>query len=817
MYDFDPRSMSRVGCFLVCLVLGIGVTGALPAPAGYGGYPKNVVLAVDCDLDSTVSGERRQSIQGLCLSAGEAGDLSGVTIDYPLDESIFPPEILSPTFLWHDSTDSVDGWLVDITFSDAPCHLHILVPGMPPPEGDVDPLAISSSNEIYRGTPYQQSAKAWKPDATIWSAIKRYSHGGTASVTFSGYRNASPATAVSHGRMSLGTSRDPVGAPIFYRDVPLAPSKPLDAPASAIGLERLIMPLDKGALPLIKWRLRDISRPESRVMLTDMPTCANCHSFSADGKTMGMDIDGPEGDKGAYAIAPTEKEMMIEPGEIITWNSFPEKIENHKTLGFLSRIRPDGQFAVTTVNEALYVANFLDYKFGQVFYPTRGILAYYNRATKEMKALPGADDPDYVHTDPVWTPDGKTLVFARAAAKDPYPEGRPIAKYAGDPKETPIQYNLYRMPFNEGRGGKPEPIAGASFNGMSNTFPKVSPDGKWVVFTQCKNGQLMRPDGLLWIVPLAGGEARLMRCNTSLMNSWHTFSPNGRWMAFSSKSNTPYTQMFLTHIDADGNDSPAILLENSTASNRAVNLPEFVNIDYDEFVSIGVPAVEHYRHYRVGNKLAVKGQHEEAVTEFTQALETASESRIHDSLAKSLLNLGQTDQALGHIYASLKINPYNFEMQTNAAFILTEQGDLDEALKHLNVAVRIHPRHAQGWYNRGTLYLITRKYRPAVVDYTEALRLQPRYPDALDGRGSVLQATGDLEGALADFDESIRIKPYSLKPWYLRAKARMESGNLDGARDDLNKALEMVPPGSPRRAEIERLRDQVRALIDKSS
>ncbi len=69
-----------------------------------------------------------------------------------------------------------------------------------------------------------------------------------------------------------------------------------------------------------------------------------------------------------------------------------------------------------------------------------------------------------------------------------------------------------------------------------------------------------------------------MRCNTPLMNSWHSFSPNGRWMVFSSKSRSPYTQMFLTHLDENGNDTPPILIENSTAANRAVNIPEFVNI-----------------------------------------------------------------------------------------------------------------------------------------------------------------------------------------------------------------------------------------------
>jgi Tol biopolymer transport system component len=161
---------------------------------------------------------------------------------------------------------------------------------------------------------------------------------------------------------------------------------------------------------------------------------------------------------------------------------------------------------------------------------------------------------------------------------------------ANDANETQIQYDLYRIPFNEGKGGRAERIEGASGNGMSNTFPRISPDGKWVVFVECGNGQLMRPDSQLYIVPFAGGEARRMRANTSRMNSWHSFSPNGRWMVFASKARSAYTQMYLTHIDAEGNDSPAIIIDNATAANRAVNLPEFVNIGVDgiEYIEVHV-------------------------------------------------------------------------------------------------------------------------------------------------------------------------------------------------------------------------------------
>jgi Tol biopolymer transport system component len=113
---------------------------------------------------------------------------------------------------------------------------------------------------------------------------------------------------------------------------------------------------------------------------------------------------------------------------------------------------------------------------------------------------------------------------------------------------------------------------------MSNNFPKVSPDGKWIIFVQCKNGLLMRPDSKLYIVPFEGGVARPLQSNLPVMNSWHTFSPNGHWLAFSSKSPSLYTHLYLTHIDSEGNASPPVVVEDATASNRAVNIPEFVNL-----------------------------------------------------------------------------------------------------------------------------------------------------------------------------------------------------------------------------------------------
>ncbi|MGB7720559.1 MAG: hypothetical protein WBL65_11705, partial [Bryobacteraceae bacterium] len=441
-----------------------------------------------------------------------------IVIDYPAGGSIFPPDMAAPTFLWRDAAPGAVSWQIDVSFADGSAAIHVAAKGERMHIGEIDPRCVAPTNRPPKLTPQQAAARTWIPDPATWAAIKKHSVAGAATVTISGFAAGNARQPVSRGHMQLNTSADPVGAPIFYRDVPLMPSK------TEMGV---IKPLDTRAVPLIAWRLRDVAQTRSRVLLEDMHTCANCHSFSRDGKTLGMDLDGPANDKSLYALVPVQQKMTIRNEDVISWTSFRGELGSQLREGFMSQVSPDGRRVVTTIkppgtqgSQFYYVANFEDYRFLQVFYPTRGILVWYDRDTRKLQTLPGADDPRYVQTNAVWSPDGKYLVFARAEAKDPFPADGKMAAYANDPAEVPIQYDLYRIPFNGGKGGQPEPIAGASRNGMSNSFPKISPDGRWLVFVQAHNGLLMRPDSQLYIVPAAGGQARRMTCNTPLMNSW---------------------------------------------------------------------------------------------------------------------------------------------------------------------------------------------------------------------------------------------------------------------------------------------------------
>ncbi|MFY9854279.1 MAG: hypothetical protein WAK26_10440, partial [Terracidiphilus sp.] len=542
-----------------------------------------------------------------------------ITVDYPEDGSIFPREITPPTFLWHDASTGASTWTIVVDFDDGSPGLHVSSAGERMRIGEIDPRCVSPSNEAPTLTPLQATAHTWKPDAVTWETIKLRSRERPATVTISGFQTGQLDRALSTGTVTITTSKDPVDAPIFYRDVPLIPSKTQTG---------IIQPLAKQDLPLLAWRLRNIAQPNSRLLLTGLHTCANCHSFSADGKTLGMDLDGPSNDKGLYALASVKPQMSIRNQDVISWSSIKDRTASRSRIGFMSQVSPDGKYVLTMLRgqkaelpNSYFVVNFTDYRFLQVFYPTRGILAWYDRATGKKQPLPGADDPRYVHTDAVWSPDGKYIVFARAEARDPLSAGQKLPDHANSPDETQIRFDLYRMPFNDGKGGVPVPIEGASQNGMSNSFPKVSPDGRWIVFVKARNALLMRPDSQLYIVPFEGGVARRMRCNTPLMNSWHSFSPNGRWLVFSSKSRSPYTQMFLTHIDTNGDSSPPILIDNATAANRAVNIPEFVNIPADGMVKIDVPAAESYRLVDLASELTAKGRTDEAIAEWKKVIE----------------------------------------------------------------------------------------------------------------------------------------------------------------------------------------------------
>lgn len=364
---------------------------------------------------------------------------------------------------------------------------------------------------------------------------------------------------------------------------------------------------------------------------------------------------------------------------------------------------------------------------------------------------------------------------------------------------------------------------------MSNNFPKVSPDGKWIVFVQNRNGLLMRPDSRLFMVPFEGGKARLMTCNTPLMNSWHTFSPNGRWLAFSSKGRSAYTQLMLTHIDANGNDSPAILVENTTAANRAVNIPEFLNVAPDGLEKIDPVATEYYRLFNqaydlVGNKewdaalpvlreVVARGQDEavahyalaaalsatdheqEAVEEYRKACDLDPFKRASwlDHLAVAEANTGDMNGAIATWRKSLSRDPKSSGAEADLGTALFEIGEAKEGEEHLRKAIALDPKFADAHNHLGWELAKTGRLDEGIAELQQANAIRPKSSEYRVNLGYALQLRGDTAGAIAEYQKAVEFT--ESKDWRcldLLAQAYEKSGRFSDAVTSGQQALDLA-------------------------
>jgi len=651
-----------------------------------------------------------------------------LTMTYPFDNAVFPQEIVAPVFRWLAPESSAPEWLVTVRF---------------------DTAQIRFEHLVY--TP------SWRPSPQEWEVMKRHSVDGRALVSVVGRGFRDGAAALFQGTVALTTSRDPLTDSIFYREVILPFSDAVKDPSR------------------IRWRFGSIAADHAPpVVLENLPVCGNCHSFSADGKVLGMDVDYGN-DKGAYALTRVAKEMTLATSDIITWSDYKRDPDN-PTFGLLSQVSPDGRFVVSTVKDrSVFVAR-PDLAFSQLFFPVQGILAVYDSVAKTFSSLPGADDSAFVQSNPVWSPDGKSIVFARNRAHQ-LKNLRDKQKALLTPEEcnefvdghTLFKFDLYRIPFAGGKGGLAEPLAGASGNGMSNYFARFSPDGRWIVFCQSNSFMLLQPDSKLTILPATGGEARRLRSNTARMNSWHSWSSNSRWLVFASKANSPYTQLFVTHIDENGIDAPAVLLEHLAVPDRAANIPEFVAAPPDALVRINPRFVDDVSLWRSGMALMDAGDLAAAGTRFREALAiNPQNSKAHITLGNTLEAAGDDNEAMRHYGEAVRLDSASAVGHVNAGNIFLKRNDHARAIDEYQLALKIEPKNLYAHYNLGQSYLAKGKLVEALAHLVEAQRQSPDNATLCFLLGKVNERIGRRSEAVRFFKEALRIRPD-----YAEAKASL--------------------------------------------
>ena len=196
------------------------------------------------------------------------------------------------------------------------------------------------------------------------------------------------------------------------------------------------------------------------------------------------------------------------------------------------------------------------------------------------------NDANELEVFPAWAPDGKTLYYCSA-----HFEWKDSALTKVDEiikRSQEIKYNIYRKRFNPETMafGPRELVFSADSLNKSATLPRISPDGRYLMFALAEYGvfHIWHHDADLWLLDLQTGQARaLQEINSPDTESYHSWSSNGKWVVFSSRRDDgTYTRPFFAHIDNNGHGTKPFELPSADPDYhrqfmRCYNIPEFMH------------------------------------------------------------------------------------------------------------------------------------------------------------------------------------------------------------------------------------------------
>lgn len=244
--------------------------------------------------------------------------------------------------------------------------------------------------------------------------------------------------------------------------------------------------------------------------------CVNCHSFSANNpETMMLHVRGKNGgtiirtpDGGTRKVVPSHPDLP-DGATYPTWNR-------------------DGRHIAFSTNKVRQGFHTHGAKPIEVVDLSADIMVYDTQSGTAYTA-PQVSDTLHLETFPAWRPESDEIYFCRS--------GRGYESY---PSEDSIRYSLCKVSFDTGTHtfGEVETVFDAEGIGKSVSFPRFSPDGRWLMFTLSDYGNfsIWHPESALWLLDTADGSMRrLDEVSSDDVDSYHTWSSSGLWFVFSSK------------------------------------------------------------------------------------------------------------------------------------------------------------------------------------------------------------------------------------------------------------------------------------------
>jgi tetratricopeptide (TPR) repeat protein len=231
---------------------------------------------------------------------------------------------------------------------------------------------------------------------------------------------------------------------------------------------------------------------------------------------------------------------------------------------------------------------------------------------------------------------------------------------------------------------------------------------------------------------------------------------------------------------------------------RIVLKPLFLMIVFTGTLLIsGCPSKQDAAHVDRANAYAEKGQYDQAISEYTKAIE------LNPMYAKAYYNRGHTydkqdqhDEAISDFTEAIELNPMYAKAYNSLGAIYAEKGQYDQAISNCTKAIELNPKAAYAYRNRGYAYSKQDQYEEAISDYSKAIELNPKYAKAHYNRGVAYAEKGLYDKALSDYIKFIELSPQDpmfAEVYYIRGNIYAKKGQYDQAIADYTKAIELNP------------------------
>jgi WD40 repeat protein len=303
---------------------------------------------------------------------------------------------------------------------------------------------------------------------------------------------------------------------------------------------------------------KEISLLENQLLKNN---CINCHSFKQNnpGRFL-LHVRGSMG--GTYFVN----------GEEVIKTEL--KTQNMQSNAVYPSWHPAGRYVAFSSNKTVQAFYMRPEKNIEV-YDLSSSLVIYDIEKNELFACEDNDTVKYMETFPCWSPDGQYLYYCRT---DQVVDSFDFRQ---------VKYDLVRRSFDQVSGifGKTEVVFNALAINKSASFPCISPDGKYLVFTLHDYGtfSIWHKEADLYLLNLQNGKSDRMSLNSSETESYHSWSSNGKWLVFSSKRGDGLTSRpYFTYFNSTGNvGKPFVLPQKDptlyTRMEKTFNRPEFVS------------------------------------------------------------------------------------------------------------------------------------------------------------------------------------------------------------------------------------------------